>query len=146
MMISQPRKPRKRLRTNDRGVAAVEFALVLPILLTVTLGAIDWGYYFFIDQMVTNAAREAARAGSLLDPAKKTSGDVEAAAESAANAYLAKCKLTKTAVITPEFLSPFDDGSQAIKVTIQYPVGSLTGFLKAFLPADAKGTAVMRWQ
>jgi Flp pilus assembly protein TadG len=145
MMISQPRKSRKLLRTNDRGVAAVEFALVLPILLTLTLGAIDWGYYFFIDQMVTNAAREAARAGSLLDPAKKSSGDVEAAAESAASAYLAKCKLTKTAVITPEFLGAFD-GTQAIKVTIQYPVGSMTGFLKAFLPADAKGTAVMRWQ
>jgi hypothetical protein len=52
-------------RDSRRGAVAVEFALVLPILLLLVLGGIDWGYFFFAGQIVANAAREGARAGSL---------------------------------------------------------------------------------
>ncbi|MBN2358950.1 MAG: pilus assembly protein, partial [Deltaproteobacteria bacterium] len=55
----------RRGRADTRGAAAVEFAIVLPLLLLLVLGGLDWGYYFFIAQVTTNAAREGARAGSL---------------------------------------------------------------------------------
>lgn len=51
---------------------AVEFALLLPILILLVMGGIDWGYYFFIQQVATNAAREAARAGSVVYPTGDT--------------------------------------------------------------------------
>jgi Flp pilus assembly protein TadG len=133
----------RRQRDGQRGAAAVEFALVLPILLTLTMGAIDWGYYFFVDQMVTNAAREGARAGSVVDPAKSWA-TAQAAAEGAANAYLVKCQLTGTAsvVASPDNIG----GTPAVSVTIQYPAGSLSGLLKGLIPTNAIGRAVMRWQ
>jgi Flp pilus assembly protein TadG len=53
---------RRRLR-GERGVAAVEFALVLPMFLTLTLGMIDYGYYLYLDMCCVNAAREASRRG-----------------------------------------------------------------------------------
>jgi uncharacterized membrane protein len=46
---------------RQRGAAAVEFALVLPILLVLLLGIIDFGLYFYNDLQLTQAARDAAR-------------------------------------------------------------------------------------
>ena len=127
-------------RNRQRGVAAVEFALLLPLFLTLVLGAIDWGWFFFIDQLVTNAAREGARAGTLLPPPPlSTGGQAEDAAVAASNSYLTNVHLSATGVVA------LSSGG-AIKVTIKYPVGSLTGFLKPVMPAKAVASASMRWQ
>ena len=47
---------------RERGAAAVEMALVLPILLLLVGGIIDFGRFFFTQVQITNAAREGARA------------------------------------------------------------------------------------
>ncbi len=46
---------------GDRGVAAVEAALVLPVLLLLVMGIIDLGRAFATKQEVTHATREAVR-------------------------------------------------------------------------------------
>ncbi len=46
---------------GDRGTAAVEAALVLPVLLLLIMGIIDLGRAFATKQEVTHAAREAVR-------------------------------------------------------------------------------------
>ena len=43
----------------------VEFALVLPILLILLFGIIDFGLYFYNDLQLTQAARDAARYASV---------------------------------------------------------------------------------
>jgi Flp pilus assembly protein TadG len=45
---------------KSRGQALVEFALVLPLLLLLLIGAIEFGRLFFIKIALTNAAREGA--------------------------------------------------------------------------------------
>jgi hypothetical protein len=57
---------RLRRLHRQRGAVAVEFALVLPLLLLLVLGGIDWGYYFFVGEIAANAAREGARAAALV--------------------------------------------------------------------------------
>jgi len=47
--------------THRRGVAVVEMALVLPLFFTIVLGIIEFGRALMVSQLVTNAAREAAR-------------------------------------------------------------------------------------
>lgn len=47
----------------ERGAAAIEMALVLPVLILVLGGIIDFGRLFYTQIMLTNAAREGARAG-----------------------------------------------------------------------------------
>jgi hypothetical protein len=47
--------------SRDRGVAAVEAALVLPVLLLLIMGIIDLGRAFAAKQEVTHATREAVR-------------------------------------------------------------------------------------
>lgn len=51
----------RRAADTDRGAAAVEFALVLPILITVVLGIIDFGFAFNTQISLTQAAREGVR-------------------------------------------------------------------------------------
>jgi Flp pilus assembly protein TadG len=58
--------PIRRLRVrSERGAELVEFALVLPLLLVLIGGIIDFGFLFQRYEVVTNAAREGARLGSL---------------------------------------------------------------------------------
>ena len=49
---------------NQRGQSLAEFALLLPILLILVLGAIDFGRLYFAYVSVTNASRNAAQYGS----------------------------------------------------------------------------------
>ena len=50
---------------NERGAAAVEFALIVPILLTMVFGIVDFGLAINRYAMVNNAAREGVREASL---------------------------------------------------------------------------------
>ncbi|MFF2273463.1 TadE/TadG family type IV pilus assembly protein [Agromyces sp. NPDC058136] len=52
---------------RERGAAAVEFALVLPLLLLVILGIFEFGRLFNIQLVVANSAREAARVMAIED-------------------------------------------------------------------------------
>lgn len=51
---------------DDRGVAAVEFALVVPLLIFVLFAIIEAGFGFYSQQATTIAISDAARAGSVL--------------------------------------------------------------------------------
>ncbi|MBW1744397.1 MAG: pilus assembly protein [Deltaproteobacteria bacterium] len=59
-------KTRKRVR-DEKGVAAVEFALVLPILLILLFGIVEFSLLLYDKAMITNAAREGARVGIVYD-------------------------------------------------------------------------------
>jgi len=48
-------------KSSRRGSAVLEAALVLPILLSLTFGTIEFGYYFFVKHTLQGAAREGCR-------------------------------------------------------------------------------------
>ena len=50
---------------RDEGVEAVEFALVIPVLLMLLAGIVNLGFAYNAATLVTTAARDAARAASL---------------------------------------------------------------------------------
>lgn len=50
----------------QRGAAALEFALVAPILILLVFGVVDFGLMFNSQSVFANATRDAARAGSFL--------------------------------------------------------------------------------
>ena len=137
-------KGRADPRGRQRGAAAVEFALVFPLLLMLVVGVIDWGWFFFVDQLVTNCAREGARAGTLLPPRPtSTASQATTAAAAASNSFLKAVNLTQQGVVA-SFTTV--NGSDAIQVVVTYPVGSLTGLMSSLVPANAHAVAVMRWQ
>jgi Flp pilus assembly pilin Flp len=48
---------------DNRGVAMVEFAIIVTLFLTIVAGIIDLGHAFYLQHIVTNASREGARYG-----------------------------------------------------------------------------------
>lgn len=51
-------------RHKERGAVVAEFAIVLPLLFTILAGITEFGLLFYNQQVLTNATREGARAGS----------------------------------------------------------------------------------
>ena len=74
----------RRSDRRSRGQAFVELALVLPVLLLLTLGAIDLGRLFFAEISVTNAARE----GAMVGAETPTSYQANGACDSSTNAVV----------------------------------------------------------
>lgn len=52
---------KKKRRRFPRGLETVEAALLLPLVLLVTFGALKYGWLFLKSQQITHAAREMAR-------------------------------------------------------------------------------------
>ena len=50
-------------KISQNGAATVEFAIVLPLLVILVFGIIDFGLLLYNKQVITNASREGARAG-----------------------------------------------------------------------------------
>jgi Flp pilus assembly protein TadG len=51
----------KRGMRGERGAIAVEFAIILPVLLLLIFGALDLAHAYYIQHIVTTASREGAR-------------------------------------------------------------------------------------
>jgi Flp pilus assembly protein TadG len=72
-MQNNDSKPVGRIRRKARrwGGTVLEAALVLPVLVSLTFGAIEFGDYFFVKHTLEAAAREGARNG-ITDTATNT--------------------------------------------------------------------------
>ena len=51
----------RRISFNRRGAAAAEMALVTPLLLTILLGSVELGNYFYNEHILVKAVRDGAR-------------------------------------------------------------------------------------
>ncbi len=60
-------KQRKRILGNHRGAAALEFALLLPVLATLIFGMIDFGRMLWYQEILVNATRDGVRLATLFD-------------------------------------------------------------------------------
>jgi Flp pilus assembly pilin Flp len=69
----------RRARRGERGAAAVEFALEVPVLLLVLFGIVSFGFMLSLRQGMSQAAAEGARAAAVtLVDAQKTGAAVAA--------------------------------------------------------------------
>jgi len=67
------------MKVNPRGEAgasAVEFAIVLPILVLLIFGIIEFSVALYDKAMITNACREGARAGIVFRVPSVTDGEI----------------------------------------------------------------------
>jgi Flp pilus assembly protein TadG len=63
--VAQTLNRRRHRSSRQRGAELVEFALVLPLVLVLVMGIFDFGLAFQRYEVITNAAREGARLGTL---------------------------------------------------------------------------------
>lgn len=76
-----------KLRKSERGQSLVEFALVLPIILLLSLGVLEYGWMLNTKITVTAATREGARAASVLGK-DATDAELDSTATLVAERYM----------------------------------------------------------
>lgn len=116
-MVSLTSRLRSGRRSSQRGAEIVELAIILPLLLLITAGIVDFGLLFRDYQIVTNAAREGARVRVL-------PGYSDDDAKNRATAYLAASGLTSNVDPTVAFTDVTPGGGGATfrvyTVTVAY--------------------------
>ena len=76
------------LLKSQKGATAVEFAIILPLLLLLIFGIIEFGLLLFNRHVITNAAREAARAGIVVRIPRLPDAEIETVARNYCEQYL----------------------------------------------------------
>ncbi|CZQ80850.1 Hypothetical protein Tpal_126 [Trichococcus palustris] len=115
-----------KLRKSERGQSLVEIALVLPILLILILGSMDVGWLLYAKISVAEAAREGARAVSVLDATEFVN------AQSVALGKATVVTGIKVVTVSP---STYTKGSQ-VTVTVSTKISPLVGFLPSTILPD----------
>jgi len=104
---------------SERGAALIETALTLPLVLFITVAAVEFGHAYQTWQVLTNAAREGARVAVL-------PGVNDAAVEQRVRTYITAGRLRApdTAVVTVTRNTPLPIGAAvatASTVVVDYP-------------------------
>ena len=109
---------RARQRHGDRGVALVEFALILPLLMMLIFGIVQFGTLFNRRQAVHAAAREGARVASLQST---TLADIDARISDALIGV--SFATTPTVTVTPNVNKPCEGRrGETVLVVVSVPM------------------------
>jgi len=123
---------RRAVRRSDAGSELVELAIVMPILVLLLIGIVDFAFLFQRWEVVTNATREGARLGSM--GTADTAGGYDASDVSArVQSYLDSSGLRATAGIGVDF-DTTDDVNGVIVETVTVSVSYPSDFI--FLPGS----------
>ena len=117
------------MRNQERGAVAVEFAILLPLLLMLVLGTIEFGRAYNAQITLTNAARDGVRVMAIAnDPTA-----AKAAAKNAASSV-------STTIPTSDVTLSTTTCSTGIQVTltVKYTLSTITGIAGPF-PMTGKG-------
>ncbi|GGG71229.1 hypothetical protein GCM10011374_39880 [Kocuria dechangensis] len=121
---------------SERGAAAVEFALILPFLLLIIMGVIEFGRGYNAQISLTHAARETARTMAVSNN-WSTAVNTGRLAAPTLNLDVTDFKAAPSAPPA----SPACVAGSMITVTIEYELDTITGF---FDDIDLEGKAAMR--
>lgn len=132
----------RRFRNGEGGQALVEFALVLPLLLLMVLGVIDFGRAWNLHQVLTDAAREGARKAVIFDPA--TTKDTVLAVVGAVIAS-GSYNPAKATVSFPDGFKGGRGNVTTVRISMNYRFGFLAPFVK-LVKADGTNTMTLTTQ
>jgi len=114
---------------SERGAAAVEFALVFPILILVLIGIVEYGSVFNTQLMLTSAAREGARTMAV-------TGSAGAARTAVIDAAVGTTLTAANVTVTPTACTSTGN----VSVTVVYNKPYLTGLFGAPVALEGKST------
>ena len=128
---------RGRRLHRARGAAVVEFAVVLPLLLTILFGIMEYGWVFMVRQTLQTAAREGARIAILQTSTSPYTSALTRVAEVMEPTGLTGYSVSMTHATVA-------DPVETITVTVPYSDVSLMGGFFGTHAYDLGGSCSMR--
>jgi len=116
---------------DDRGAAAVEFAIIAPVLILLLIGIVEYGLVFNTQLQLTGAAREAAREMAV-------TGDPSQARSAALGSVAALSPALTAGDVT--FSSATCTAGSEVTATIGYDKPFVTGLFGATVHLTGTGT------
>jgi Flp pilus assembly protein TadG len=135
-------------KKDERGASAIEFAIVLPVLVALLFGIIELSILFYDKAVITNAGREGARAGIAFAPTPLD----DAGIAGVVNTYCASNLITfgsATAAATAVSRGGSGTAGDPLTVTVNYPYEFLVlpNFVTALTgPVNLQAVTVMRME
>jgi Flp pilus assembly protein TadG len=108
-------------RAGQRGQALVETALVIVFLVTLTMGIIEFGRAWMVANMITQAAREGARAGAVAPGASRDAAGLLLGGETSAIETLVLSEISAvmdTSTVSVNVTQPSSGGIRLVTVTV----------------------------
>lgn len=130
---------------REQGAAAVEFALVLPLFLIIVFGIVEFSIALYDKAIITNASREAARAGIVLKSPKLSVGEIQNVALNYCQAHLISFGNSTVPIVSVPTGGGGDFGTPlTVSVSYKYSGFALGLLLSAFAaPFNLSATTVM---
>jgi len=116
---------------NEKGQSLVEFALVIPLLLLLVIGIFEFGRAWMTRNLMTGAAREAARMAAVPPPTGMDNTAWNAAISARANTILTSAGVAPATVTVIHAPETFDPNIYNVTATVTYTFPVLTGFIPA---------------
>ena len=67
----------KQSAGSERGVSALEFTIIAPMLFVLIFGIVEFSFLFYDKAVITNASREGARAGIVAQSPRVTEAEID---------------------------------------------------------------------
>ncbi|MEJ2098670.1 MAG: pilus assembly protein [Desulfobacterales bacterium] len=124
--------------TEESGASAVEFAIILPLLVMFVFGIIEFSIMFYDKAVITNASREGARAGIVFADPRPDAAEIQSVVNNYANNMLITFGSPNLQVPPP---TPCVDSGDELTVTVTYEYDFLIlpNILAAFLSGGSFG-------
>ncbi len=109
---------------DQKGVAAIEFAIILPVLIVLLFGFIEFSILLYDKAMLTNASREGARAGIVYpNPNPVSNAEITAVINNYCASHL--ISFGTGSVVNTAILRDTKSFGNALTVTVTYQYGFL---------------------
>ncbi len=121
MALAQAYTEKYLVRKNQLGASAIEFAIVLPLLMLVLDGVTEFSLLLYDKVILTNAAREAARTGIIIKAPKLTNAEISQVAQDYCRNFLISFGASESTLVTiNQTFDPVYQSPLTVSVSFKY--------------------------
>jgi Flp pilus assembly protein TadG len=137
----------RKIWKRQEGQSLVEFAIVAPVLLLLLLGIVEFGLILFNQHVITNASREGARFGIVVETPRRTAAEIEAVVDAYCANHLVTFGTGGTPTTSVTFVGQTFGDDLTVEVDFHYDFLVLPNFISTLAGGiDLRADTTMKYE